>query len=294
MNHALLLYGEYRTFETASKWMNIPRNIDVYVSTWDTSTESRVHWLEKKENSILSDVEWEIKNLPQSHKASDHYYQRYTTHINDINYSNFQNLNPVHCHIAPSIAKWHNNTQNMIYHWKKGLEMIGNYFDKYTNIYIFRLDSIYHSSDFSTHMNLWDNRGIIDLEENCLYSPNSIDNITDEAGNYFANDVYWFGQKETIQKFIQSLDIDKHYETHSSLGKLLVELVEANYLELRQSHIGIDIVRQGMVDFYNYYHEKWSKDNKTFQGHPFSRMKDYDELYEACAIQDNWDNHVTS
>ena len=57
---ALIIFGEYRTFETASKFWNIPDNFDIFISTWDLSTEKRCCWVEF--DKLIND--WKIKTIP--------------------------------------------------------------------------------------------------------------------------------------------------------------------------------------------------------------------------------------
>jgi hypothetical protein len=250
--HALIIFGEYRTFETASKFWNIPDNIDIFVSTWDFSAEKRVNWIEFDD----VDNDWKIKLIPDFYKNGS---QLNYTYEQEVNRTNFSSLNPLVLKIHPyENRNKYFNTANQIYHWKSALEDINHQWDKYENIYIFRIDSVQlpNNSNFS----MWENAGLYNLKDNSIYTQ-SHPNF--ENGTFF-NDNWIYGKKESIKTWINHLDAEKHKVTHEGLAIATKELIDKKILNhippnnhLHGAHT--DPIRRGMATMWDSYYDNWKK-----------------------------------
>lgn len=117
-NNLLILFGEYRTFETAINQLHNLDKCDIVFTTWDVSE----NW--KEENGYTFCVHDKITEQK----------------ITDIN----PNIKPL---VVPRNDVYHQkyNFKKMVFHWKNSLNQIEN-IDKYERIILHRCDmaSNYH------------------------------------------------------------------------------------------------------------------------------------------------------
>jgi len=253
MKHALIIFGEYRTFETASKFWNIPNNIDIFVSTWDFSAERRANWIEFDD----VDKDWKIKSIPYSDEKNNNHQSNYI-YEQEVYPTDFSSLNPLVLKIHPyKNRNRYSNTANQIYHWKSALEDIIKKWDKYENIYIFRIDSAQIPSDSKSSM--WENSGLYNLKDNTIYTSSNpnFENFT------FFNDTWIYGKKESIKTWITHLDVEKHKRTHEGLAIASKELIDKKILNhIRplsntRNDIGgnTEHIRRGMAKMWDSYYD---------------------------------------
>jgi hypothetical protein len=288
MKHALVLFGEYRTFDIVSKFWDIPENVDVYISTWDFSEENRTCWLEFDKNTN----DWEMKSIPgfnplgldltEFYKngqffGSPNKFMHYS-YKEIVTPESFSNIKYKSLKINNSENLFLNsNTSKMIFHWKTALQDIvsSDNWNLYENIYLFRLDNVFFHSPNTT--NIFD-KECANLEPNTLYSPSDEDML-----NWtFCGDTHFYGKKEVIKKWIDYLDVDKHTFTHLDLAIATGELVKQNKINHKSSFINQITVRRGMGEFLNFYYNIWLENGKPwlFDIHP----KMYDFI-SVCNIE---------
>ena len=219
---AVILSGEFRTYSEVSKFWNFSENVDVYISTWETSTEERVTWVDLN----LKTKQLEYNFTPP--KFIDNTWS--PMHIGDtidVKESHFQKFKDRHKGKTfidiisnkrkPIVSRYFgsSNTPNMIYHWKNGLKMIRHTLTAdsefhYDAICLLRIDS-FQIFDETT------------IRESINKFPISISSPTrdDDIQNEYANDIGFFGRYEVISNFIENLDPEIHHQTHNSLGKYI-------------------------------------------------------------------------
>lgn len=275
MNHAIIIFGEYRTYETVSKFWNIPDNFDIYISTWNTSSEKRMCSIEYNDKT----KKWEgkinpwcttetlietynhdnakvvdIGNKKPNHQINLEYYQE------GINENSFSNINPTQVLVSNSENKLSTNTANMIYHWKQMYVRMKPYWEKYENIYMMRIDSVIHY-DYEGN-NVIESPSVQNLEEGILYSSS----LTDAPTYGHMNDIWFYGKKETIKNWINNLDIKKHYETHVGIAVATKEAIDKGLIKgHKNGQFATSFVRRGMVPVWEACYEKWKQNGYSSQ-----------------------------
>ena len=265
--HALFLYGDYRTFDWCHLWYanKIPENVDVYVSTYNTSYEQKrgeIQWNKKDETWNFVDLN-PPPTPPIHHPDSSEYSITYSTQ--GIKREIFQtifknNLKDVHI-TNRDFNEWIldkdkvGTTHYIIRHLKRIVDKIS--IEKrceYKNIYILRLDSIPVDSSmqpFTFDEKLFKNQ--FDLIENTLYSESEKDMM-----NWtFANDLVFSGRAKTIFNWIEYLDSEKHTSPHTHIANATGEMVKKGILKHETlANYSSLIVRRSMVPFFSYYWDK--------------------------------------
>lgn len=291
---ALIVFGEYRTFETASKFWNIPDNFDIFISTWNLSIEKRCCWVEF--DSTLND--WNIKSVPYFNPKNldlieftsnpHEYFVEKDIKVNleyreQVNNNLLSSLNPkaVRIHSSKKASKTH-STANMIYHWKHALDDVlsSNNWDLYENIFMTRIDCAYIPQ--YGYKSMFDFEKLYNLNDKTIYtsSPEDLSNGT------FFNDVWVYGNKESMKTWIQYLDIEKHKESHRGLAIATKELVDKKILKHinpENEGLHIEFIRRGMVDMWEAYYKEYCKD-LSLKHLPINHKK-YSEFFNACNIQ---------
>jgi len=224
---AVIISGEFRTYLEVSKFWNFSKNVDVYLSTWETSTEERVTWVDL--NLKTKQLEYNftppkfIENIWSPISISD------TIDVKQHFFKEFQDRHKGKTFIdiisnkrKPILPKIYDsgNTPNMIYHWQNGLKMIRHTLTAdteldYDAICLLRIDS------FQT----FDEEVIRNHIKNfpkSISSPSANEDIQNE----YANDIGFYGHFPIMSKFIENLSPEKHWKTHNSLGRYIKEGIE--------------------------------------------------------------------
>lgn len=284
--HALFIIGEYRTFDWCQLWYanKIPNNIDVYVSTYDTSVEKR------KAEAVRKNGKWTTVSIsnPNIPFNSPHNQQEYSINytINGINAHPFQSafgnkLKGINID-RRRLDEWYGDntptTKYLIQHLKTCLGMLKKQprtFENIKNIYVLRIDSIPTTQTSEADEVFTFNQEVhphaFKLEEGTLYSPSSID-----MENWsFANDTHFAAQRDTMVEWINYMNPEKHQEPHEDIAKLTGELVRV-YGKIKHKPFygiyGCEIIRRGMIPLISW---KWQRGM-----YPFGN--DYEKIYEEC------------
>lgn len=165
MKVAVLVFGEYRTFETAIKTWNCKfwDDVDYYMSTWDYSIEPMDRVKHLVTNKWKTDVDENfIKN----------------------------NLPNVNLKITNSNSKEYienHDTNKMIYHWKTLYNMVIDSGKEYDCIFLVRPDAY-----FFIQPSFFEN-----AKKNILYSANEI--------NDGAHDIFFFGYGNLVLDFLKNI-----------------------------------------------------------------------------------------
>lgn len=283
---ALIVSGEYRTFETVSKFWNIPSNYDLYFSTWDYSKENRKFWTEK------IDGNWKLKSVPYLNTTSDrdlvasfedeykhHPSYRYNLSFDEWIYdyqvdSRFPKWildKTKYLKIHSSEIYKNNNWQDFrkqIFHWKSCLKVIEKNWAEYDSIMFYRIDSI-----------IWISQKSFDwFEENTLVTPSNTE--LNNWSNYQDN---WFGgKKEVIKKFIDCLSLENPLEVHGDIASLLKNEVKVigsfkhkSINDYNTNDLHYEFVRRGIVTWLDDYYESKFKHNACIENLP-----QYNEEYQ--------------
>lgn len=127
----VIISGEFRTYLEVSKFWNFSENVDVYFSTWETSTEERVTWVDL--NLKTKELEynftppkfientWSPISIGDSIDVRQHYFQEFKDRHKGKTF-----IDILSNKLKPILPKFYGsgNTPNMIYHWQNGLKMI--------------------------------------------------------------------------------------------------------------------------------------------------------------------------
>jgi len=271
---ALIIFGEYRTFETASKFWNIPDNFDIFISTWDLSTEKRCCWVEF--DKLIND--WKIKTIPYfnpknldlsnfTENSNEYFLPKDNKHQISFEYKEwitqemFSSLNPKSCRIHSwKKANKDYTTACMIYHWKHALDdvLTSNNWDSYENIFMIRMDSALIAPH--NHKSMFELESLYNLNNNTIYtnSPSDLSNGT------FFNDIWMYGTKESMKTWIQYLDIEKHKTSHTGLAVATKELVDKKILKHKNPSNGgltTKFIRRGISEMWEVHYDKWVENN---------------------------------
>jgi hypothetical protein len=185
---AILIGGMYREFEYAHKSWNFLKceNSDVYISTWDYTTDivTRLSIDTKREIS-KSDV---IKFLPNAH----------------IKILSEENL---------MLESYINK---LIYHWKTLIKMVGENGNKYEYAILTRPDFY-----IKENMDLYD--FICSINDDKMYTLNDVCVLPDYPFVY-VNDCFFVAKYHVIEKMISYLELNSKFnDIHVLLSKYLIE-----------------------------------------------------------------------
>ncbi len=258
--HALFLFGEYRTFDLTHQFYinNIPDNVDVYISTWNKSLETKKGYI--KFNKELD--KWEFFKIPYgdtkqfkrkressilAHRIDgidkDVFEPIFSERLKNVSITNIewnQYLDSRHDKENYTDSKFLGGTSSMIYHWKQLVSMVEKENQTYDMVIAMRLDAIprfkYEPFTFS-----------FELDEDTLYS-SSADNMQDWT---FFNDTHFVGNFKVIKKWIDNLDIRRDRITHEGIAVATEKMVNEGILK----HSGLNgelnslIIRRSLVPF---------------------------------------------
>ena len=283
--HALFIIGEYRTFDWCHLWYanKLPENIDVYVSTYDTSVEFR------SSEVVMKNGKWDTQTISPilTPFNSPHNTQKtsLTYSITGISYQQLittfgYNLKG-HSIEERKIDEWYKDTtpttKYIITHLKTCLGMAEKHenWEKTKNIYVLRMDSIattkINGSEeiFTFDEEIWPE--LFRFKKGTLYTPSD----SDMEGWTFANDTHFAGERDTVVNWIDYLDVDKHYRGHEGIAKATGELVNMHQVlkhENISKYYDSTIIRRGMVSYMDWHFKR--------NLYPFSAK--FDKLMYEC------------
>lgn len=264
---ALILFGEYRTFETVSKYYNLPvEDYDIYIQTWNRSIEERVNYVtyehgEIQYKSVLNDL-LDLNGV-DSNTFWCHYQRidadRINKHIKNTPSLTHDNIEfEIHSYEEKG---YRDGTSNMVYHYKKGLEHIRNYCHNkpvswyYDSIALARIDG-----ELITHRK--------QIKKDITIAPHTLYHSggTGMEGYTFANDVAWYGSTKTMESWIDGLDPEKHFRTHIDLAVHTGEWIEeGGYRDYGGCKgVMVHFLRAGAVPFIDNWKEIKEKDDHGF------------------------------
>lgn len=215
---AVIIFGEYRTFDIVQKFWHFPPEVDLWISTWNTSEEERISWVSW--NDSIQDYEFHLSPVHQGKRVV-------LMDRQIVSHQNFSELIEKHPNTkifirdvsAKPLNRAGGNTPNMVYHWTRTLaDMKHTYLDLgysdlsevYAGICGLRIDSLFM-------FNL--NKILQDIQDNpnALHTPSGLN-----YGEFF-NDIGFYGSTPIIDKWISTMSTDKIQETHLDLGRHTVE-----------------------------------------------------------------------
>ena len=176
MKIAVLISGEYRTFDLAKKSMGFLYDdcIDVYFSTWDRTYHENVQLKLIHQEEVTLD---RVKNSLGDKQLAGYCYE------SSIMFNKFPTR----------------YNSKMIHRWHRGLDLIKYSGVEYDAILMIRPDTYYHESSMQIEL-------IIDrvknIKSNVLYSAWPMPNKSQD-------DIVLLGSPATIHTAISGLDIDK-------------------------------------------------------------------------------------
>ena len=181
MKIAVLVFGEYRTFETAVKTWNCRfwDDVDYYMSTWNSSIEPPIR------NRHIIDSVWETK-------VDEEYIKGALPNVN-LKISNSD---------SDDYTKNH-ETNKMIYHWKTLYQMVVDSGKSYDAIFLVRPD-VY----FFVQQELFE----ISKKNNLYVHTQPIDNGV--------HDIFFFGYGDIVLDFLKDLPKSMN-NIHTELKKYI-------------------------------------------------------------------------
>jgi hypothetical protein len=214
MKVASLIYGEYRTFETAIKAWNILDydNIDYYVSTWDRSREQSIKL--NYNNDFKVDEDMISKYLPSAKISLKNHSIWDEGTLEDYFW-------PAH------------------YHWKCLYEMVEKSKIKYDIIILHRLDCYLYLHEF---VNLINN-----LDSNTLYSLMPIHK--NHNNDWWSADTFFMGNSDVMLDFLSKTP--KYMDDpHVELAYFIKSL---KYSCISHPDMYSNIIRNTMTTYFDNY-----------------------------------------
>ena len=208
MKVAIVIVGEYRTFDYTFPFWNIDVDCDYYFSTWDTSSDKRA-FIYKDINEINY-----TQDYPYGLKENTNKTPLYFKVTEEMIREKIPNCN---IKLHNSLYSSKGNTDQTL-HMKSGMDMVVNSNIKYDYILLLRPDLLLHlkkedinklrdvkntlfhsggeplmkSTDFDKEITLNKNKGI----EHPAHFLNKVFSI---------NDLWWFGKPDVIVPFVKKL-----------------------------------------------------------------------------------------
>lgn len=195
---AVLISGEYRTFDIAVKtwnWLHELDEVDVYVSTWDYCAKTKQHI---NQSFFVKAFRSPIKvciNCPQMLQLTQPFYPQFPQFTNTI---------------------------KMVTLWKKGIELIEQSGIHYDKMVLIRPDCKFVNTTILNHLS--------NAQPSIIYTSWQSDD------NKFS-DVMWLGEYVCIKGAIQSLDLvafeKKPYHVHD----WLFDSIKSSSVTLRDCYL---------------------------------------------------------
>jgi len=207
----LILYGEYRTFETVLPQLKKLDEVAIIFSTWDKSTNGAAPGevnAYKEFNLKETNIDLIQKKLPNLKLL--------------VNKSN--------PHESKSVV-W-----KIVYHWKTALKHIKNGYDK---VFVHRCDMV---SNWETVLDL-------DLEDNILYLDCHDDENWE--GKLWINDMFFYGKGNVVINFIESITGPLENLEPPKIHKVLLDTIFNNKIKYKKTTlIKFRLVRWYLEDFF--------------------------------------------
>ncbi len=247
MKVAILIFGEYRTFETAVKTWNCRflDDVDYYMSTWDTSLGN---------SSTLP----RHLDIPLWENTPDEDFIKSTLPNVTLEMTNADSLHYTENH----------DTNKMVYHWKKLYDMVMASEKQYDCVFLVRPDTY-----FFIHDNLFSKS-----KENTLYTISKVTKTT-------AHDIFFFGYGNIVLDFLKNVP-NKIDDVHIELANYLNNNF-ANRLDDITPAKGITygLLRPSAVSPYSYLNEtplqKNDKNPKFIKPEFISKLRYYNSHFNA-------------
>jgi hypothetical protein len=230
MKIALLLFGQYRTFETTVKTYNILKHddVDVFVYSWNKSFDTSI------EKNITQEIDVSkqmiTKYIPNANIILEDYSNWKTDPCNKYNYA-------IH------------------YQWKRLYEMILSSKKIYDYVFLCRMDCYFYFHDFINNLK--------SIKPKTLYLLHNlhknIDKSNENYNRWFAVDILFLGEYSTILNFLKYLPNIK--DPHFDLGDYIKN---SKYFSYDSSQFCYsNIVRSNMVSFFNHFFEQNLDNNQN-------------------------------
>jgi len=214
MKIAILIFGEYRTFETAVKTWNCRfwNNVDYYMSTWDTSIEPM------ERVTHLVDSRWETK-------VDEEFIRKSLPNVNlKVTSSDSEDYIKNH------------DTNKMLYHWKTLYNMVASSGEEYDCIFLIRPDTY-----FFVNPSFFEVTG-----KNKLYTSAKIQNES-------AHDIFFFGYGNILLEFLKNVPKQMDV-IHKNLAEYLLNNFEnrLDYVFKDGVDITYGLLRQTSTPLFDY------------------------------------------
>ena len=283
---AIILFGEYRTFETVIKFLELPKDkYDLFIVTWDFSVEERLNYVTYEDGVLyFKSLVHDNKHLFNESSLSywSHHQKIHRERIKDI----IKELPKIECGLKDVEVHSSSNfphpttTQKQVYLYKKGLDLVkrqfgnGDISQRYDSVLLYRIDSLLTINHDK-------------FKSNILENPNTLFH-SGETGmvNYtFANDLWWYGSVDVMESWIDGLNPETHNKPHDSFAEYTGEWIGDIFKDIGGAS-GLDgtYLRSGAIDFVNNWEEIKTK-------------IDYDRKYwMVCPLYmevNNWVSMVT-
>lgn len=192
MKVAILLYGQMRNLNISIKSWDFMNHwdCDFYVSSWTKTTQYDKNLTAITQHEII-DYDYIKKYLKNS----------VIDLLDETEINEKYKLNNI-------------NAKKMMFHIKNAYDKMIMTKKKYDFIFLIRSD-LY----FRFHISLQDFFKF--KEENTIYCLNELEFF---YGNPWANDLYFWGNFDTISKFINSIDFNTNLGPHNYFGRLFIDL----------------------------------------------------------------------
>lgn len=212
MKVAVLVFGEYRTFETAVKTWNCRfwDDVDYYMSTWDYSLEptDKVKHLVTKRWKTVANEEFIKKTLPN--------VKLKITTVNSKDYIE------------------NDDTNKMIYHWKSLYDMVVNSGKEYDCIFLVRTDTSFLITD-----EFFEN-----TKKETLY-------IRNKPTETSMDDIFFFGYKNIVLDFLKNLPNKFNGNPHIELKKYVDKTFENKY-SWTDVGLYYELIRPTMISVFDF------------------------------------------
>lgn len=207
----LILYGEYRTFDTVFSQLKKLDEVDIIFSTWDKSTNGVAP------GEVNTYKEFNLK------KTNIDLIQKKLPNLKLL-------VNKSNPHESKSVV-W-----KIVYHWKTALTHIEDMYDK---IVIHRCDMVSN----------WDTILSEDLDNESLYI-DCHDGWGDD-GKLWINDMFFYGRSNVVINFIESIREPLENLEPIKIHKVLLDTIFNNKIKYKKTTlIKFRLVRWYLEDFF--------------------------------------------
>ena len=207
----LILYGEYRTFDTVFPQLKKLDDVDIIFSTWDKSTSG----------CVPNQKDW---------------YKEFTlkeTNIKVIQ-KKLPNLKLIVTNQEVQLDK--SVVWKIVYHWRTALNHINGTYDK---IFVHRCDMVSN----------WDMILTDDLDNQSLYIDCHEGWLDDD--NLWINDMFFYGNGDVVKNFINSITEPLEKLAPPEIHSVLLNTIINNKIKYKKSSlIKFRLIRWYLEDFF--------------------------------------------